>query len=130
MEAAARRPRPDEPRSVPDTPSQIRIRESLIHLASPFTNSRDSLYSPSISPIGFRSSIRSQHAFTATSIGTASNVPQIPQTKLQKMRPTNIATSLVRAVRLVSHGVSNQPSRLVIASDTAETKPAIAKLPN
>ena len=54
---------------------------------------------------------------TATSIGTASSVPQMPQTKLQKIRPTKTATSLVRAVRLVSHGVSSQPSRLVMASE-------------
>ena len=76
-----------------------------------------SIYSPSSSPTGFRSSIRSQHAFTATSIGTASSVPQMPQTKLQKIRPTKTATSFVRAVRLVSHGVSSQPSRLVMASE-------------
>lgn len=30
----------------------------------------------------------------------------------------NIATSLVRAARLVSHGVSNHPSRLVMRTDT------------
>src|SRR4051812_17453956 len=125
MEAAARRPRPDEPRSVPDATAQVTISESLIHHSRNHV-SRIMLvvirpYSPSISPIGFRSSIRSQHAFTATSIGTASNVPQIPQTKLQKISPTKIATSLVRAVRLVSQGVSSQPSTLVIASDTAET---------
>ncbi len=78
-------------------------------------------YSPSSSPIGCRSSMRSQHALTATSIGTASSVPQMPQTKLQKIRPMKIATSFVRAVRLVSHGVSSQPSRLVIASDAPET---------
>src|SRR6185503_6244616 len=72
----------------------------------------------------------SQYAFTATSIGTASSVPQIPQTKLQKISPMKIATSLVRAVRLVSQGVNSQPSTLVIASEIPDTYAAIATVPN
>ena len=50
----------------------------------------------------------------------------MPQTKLQKIRPMNMATSFVRAARLVSHGVSNHPSRLVITTDTPATDSAIA----
>ena len=69
--------------------------------------------------------MRSQHAFSATSIGTASSVPQIPQTKPQKISPMNTATSLVRAARLVSHGVRIQPSRLVMTSEMPETMSAI-----
>src|SRR6185503_7000240 len=86
--------------------------------------------SPSNSPIGFKSSIRSQNAFTTTSIGTANSVPQIPQTKLQKIRPMNMATSLVRAARLVSQGVSSHPSRLVMTTDTPATESAIAIVSN
>ena len=41
-----------------------------------------------------------------------------------------MATSLVRAVRLVSHGVSSHPSMLVITSETPATYAAIATVPN
>ena len=65
--------------------------------------------------------MRSQYAFIATSIGTASSVPQIPQTKVQKIKPTNIAISFVRAVRLVSHGVISHPSSDVMTSEMPDT---------
>jgi hypothetical protein len=68
-----------------------------------------------------RSSIRSQYAFATTSIGTASSVPQIPHRKVHTMSAMKMATSLVRAVRLVSHGVSSHPSMLVMISDTPDT---------
>jgi hypothetical protein len=41
-----------------------------------------------------------------------------------------MATSLVRAARLVSHGVSNHPSMLVMTTDTPATESAIAMVPN
>ena len=43
--------------------------------------------------------MRSQYAFTATSIGTASSVPQMPQTNPQKISPTKTAmVSVTRAI--------------------------------
>ena len=54
------------------------------------------------------------------SIGTASSMPQTFQTHPQNSRPTNTATAFIRAARLVSHGVSRNPSRLVIASATPD----------
>ena len=42
-------------------------------------------------------------------------------TKLQKMSPMKMATSFVRAVRLVSQGVSSHPSMLVMTSEIPAT---------
>src|SRR5688500_5556434 len=50
--------------------------------------------------------------------------------KVQKISPMKTATSLVRAVRLVSHGVSTHPSRLVMTSEIPETYTVMAIVPN
>ena len=64
------------------------------------------------------------------SIGTASSMPHTFQTQPQKSSPMKIATAFMRAARLVSHGVSRNPSRLVITSATPDTNSAIRTLPN
>ena len=56
--------------------------------------------------------------------------PHRPQTKVQKISPTKTATSLVRAVRLVSHGVNSHPSTLVIASEMPATYAPMPTVPN
>ena len=66
-----------------------------------------------------RSSMRSHTALSTISIGTASSVPQTPHSQLQNSRPTKMATAFMLDARLVSHGVSRKPSRLVIASAIA-----------
>ena len=54
----------------------------------------------------------------------------MPQTNPQKISPTKTATSLVRAARLVSHGVRTQPSMLVITIEIPATNTAMEIVPN
>ena len=68
-------------------------------------------------------------AFITISIGTARH-PHTFQTQPQNRSPTKIATAFMRAARLVSHGVSRNPSRLVMSSATAPTVTAMRMLPN
>ena len=63
-------------------------------------------------------------------IGTASSMPHTFQSEPQKISPTKIATAFMRAARLLSHGVSRKPSRLVITSDTIATVAAMRRFPN
>ena len=62
-------------------------------------------------------------------IGTASSTPHTFQIAPQKISPTKIATAFMRAARLLSHGVSRKPSRLVITSDTIATVAAMRRVP-
>ena len=58
-------------------------------------------------------------------------MPQTFQTQPQNSRPTNTATAFIRAARLVSHGVSRKPSRLVIDErDAADVEQRISMVPN
>src|SRR3954463_14582209 len=81
--------------------------------------------SPKSSPTGFNSSMWSQTALMTISIGTASSIPHTFHTQPQNSSPMKIATAFICEARLVSQGVSRNPSALVITSDTSEMTAAM-----